>query len=313
MLISSLDIPPSAPSRSTPIAAPCCGREPQRAGSPDSPFTRPTSADGTHPSTPAEWTASMQDSLAQIFPLLAAGQESKAKAAAYGRKWSGWRMRFARGSSSSKTHLQLSIAGLWSSFPTLPPWGSMRAGVCSAQPPLVPRTFALGSGVSPRAPTLRANDAKDSAYQMVDGREVLTLTGVARMLPTLLASDSRSPGPTSARPGGPKLPTMIALMPTLCAANARQGPDTRSGKRGNGRNLPTLLASDWRPGSWNKKDIEGRPLRDRLKAAGGSLNPTWCEWFMGWPIGSTVSKLWATAKSRFKPPAPGACSGGLEA
>ena len=35
--------------------------------------------------------------------------------------------------------------------------------------------------------------------------------------------------------------------------------------------------------------------------AGGPLNPEWCEWFMGFPIGFTESKVLGTPKSRCKP------------
>jgi hypothetical protein len=34
--------------------------------------------------------------------------------------------------------------------------------------------------------------------------------------------------------------------------------------------------------------------------AGGQLNPEWVEWLMGWPIGWTDSRHWATVKSRSK-------------
>ena len=33
---------------------------------------------------------------------------------------------------------------------------------------------------------------------------------------------------------------------------------------------------------------------------GGTLNPTWVEWLMAWPLGFTDSKHWATVKSRSK-------------
>jgi hypothetical protein len=33
---------------------------------------------------------------------------------------------------------------------------------------------------------------------------------------------------------------------------------------------------------------------------GGSLNPTWVEWLMAWPLEWTVSRHWATVKSRSK-------------
>ena len=37
---------------------------------------------------------------------------------------------------------------------------------------------------------------------------------------------------------------------------------------------------------------------------GGRLNPMWVEWLMGFPIGFTDSKDWATRKSRSKQQQP---------
>lgn len=59
--------------------------------------------------------------------------------------------------------------------------------------------------------------------------------------------------------------------------------------------LPTLLARDWKG--------KGRPsqLPTQLLQDGGQLNPTWCEWFMGFPIGHTelnASETQSFLKSR---------------
>jgi hypothetical protein len=47
-----------------------------------------------------------------------------------------------------------------------------------------------------------------------------------------------------------------------------------------------------------------RPLSEQI---GGSLNPTWVEWLMGWPLGWTDLKPLATARCHDAPPQPGAC------
>jgi hypothetical protein len=244
--------------------------------------------------------------------LLAEGQGSKAKDRAYGRKWFAWSMQFNRGSYSLRTHRQLPLAGFLSSWPACPPWGLMRDGVCWAHQPLVHRTFVLGGFALLLAPTLRAADAEEGAYQMQGGKDYLTLVGYVRLLPTLQERDYKGePGDGSSSRGGRKasLPRAAALLPTLTAGDFKRGPDTRSGKRGNGRNLPTelgqglaptLVASDWRPGCSTLKDDTTRPLRDRLKTSGGALNPKWTEWFMGWPIGATELPPKETGKYRFK-------------
>lgn len=78
----------------------------------------------------------------------------------------------------------------------------------------------------------------------------------------------------------------VKRMPTLKASDVNAGP--RRGGVDNLRTLvkrlPTLTASDaaGRPGS------SGRAGGDNLRTkVSGCLSPTWCEWFMGWPIGWT--------------------------
>jgi hypothetical protein len=148
-------------------------------------------------------------------------------------------------------------------------------------------------------------DARSGAYQMVDGEEVLTLVGVARLLPTLLASDSRSPGPDASRGGSPKL---TAVLPSLMAAThgrCRDGP-------GRASQFERLSLSSLIKRALRREGIEGATLRDLLKSTGGELNPPWAEWFMGWPIGATALPPSATAKCHFKPPSPGISSGDHE-
>lgn len=51
--------------------------------------------------------------------------------------------------------------------------------------------------------------------------------------------------------------------------------------------LPTLRASDWRSGKVSEKTMlkNSRPLCEVL---GGHIDPTWAEWFMGFPVGWTA-------------------------
>lgn len=249
-------------------------------GFPVSLSTNAMCEDSTLPNTPGEWIASMRASLARALasPELAAVLTMNARA--YGQKSCGALAIFDHDSCSWKTPQLSLFEGSAECSPTWPDWGMTCDGVCSALPRSVRRTYAPAGGDWRLAPTLTATDAQERAYHMVDGREVLSLVGVVR------------------------------LLPTLCAANSRQGPDNRSGKRKNGRNLPTLLTSDCRPGSTTLKDHPGRPLRDRLKSIGGSMNPRWAEWFMGWPIGATRLRRSGTARFPFKPRSPGVCSEG---
>jgi hypothetical protein len=77
--------------------------------------------------------------------------------------------------------------------------------------------------------------------------------------------------------------------------------------------LPTLLARDWKDGTNPSPHgrhseslpvvLNNNPRLPTLRATdgedlGGTLNPDWCEWFMGWPIGWTASEPLETDRFR---------------
>jgi DNA (cytosine-5)-methyltransferase 1 len=79
------------------------------------------------------------------------------------------------------------------------------------------------------------------------------------------------------------------------------------------RRWPTPLARDAhnRSGQAKRYLEQGRVnLQDRMAADGvtGSLNPTWVEWLMGWPLGWTDLEPWEMARSPSAPPPPGTSS-----
>jgi hypothetical protein len=119
------------------------------------------------------------------------------------------------------------------------------------------------------------------------------------------------------------------LLPTLTKADGMGGPG-RSAKRKGGDNLrtavllPTLTARDWRSGKASPETMarNSRPLnetvvaellptltatrRSGLQSHGknailGSLNPTWCEWYMGLPIGWSALEPSETSTPRSSP------------
>ena len=59
--------------------------------------------------------------------------------------------------------------------------------------------------------------------------------------------------------------------------------------------VATPTARDWRSGKASQAthDKNSRPLSEQI---GGSLNPTWVEWLMGWPLGWTDLKPLETDK-----------------
>ena len=90
--------------------------------------------------------------------------------------------------------------------------------------------------------------------------------------------------------------------PTVCGNYNRKG---LSAKSGDGLATAVLkcatpTARDWRSGKASQATMErnSRPLSEQI---GGSLNPTWVEWLMGWPLGWTDLKPSATVKSPCAP------------
>jgi hypothetical protein len=79
------------------------------------------------------------------------------------------------------------------------------------------------------------------------------------------------------------------LLPTLLASNTKT-VHLRSGGREPRSYLPTLCARDFRyPGKSRMERTGGKQGEVLPQAVGGPLNPDWCEWFMGFPIGWTAS------------------------
>lgn len=162
-------------------------------------------------------------------------------------------------------------------------------------------------------------------------RSGMTADGQCWELPTLerptAANDSGSwlPTPTAnsygscqggsagrdGQPNRPSLQTMAArgMWPTPLATDGSKGGPNQKGGKGDlrlssavhQRPFPTPLARDAhnRSGQAKRYLEQGRVnLQDRMAAEGitGSLNPTWVEWLMGWPLGWTDLKPWETAK-----------------
>jgi DNA (cytosine-5)-methyltransferase 1 len=78
---------------------------------------------------------------------------------------------------------------------------------------------------------------------------------------------------------GDGLATAVKKWPTPVASEGRLGYQNRNnGKRGTQKSLTSV--------------VQGGPFRE----VGGSLNPTWVEWLMGWPLGWTDLEPSATGK-----------------
>jgi hypothetical protein len=68
------------------------------------------------------------------------------------------------------------------------------------------------------------------------------------------------------------------------------------------RLLPTPSARDWKSGKASPETMakNAMPLNEMIEttSAGGSLNPTFVEYLMGYPLGWTVCEAWETRSSR---------------
>ncbi len=109
----------------------------------------------------------------------------------------------------------------------------------------------------------------------------------ARMMPALPTSESAS---------GFLLPTL-----TVCGNYNRKGASAQSG---DGlatalAKMATLCARDYRHPGRSRIDRTGSTAGEcPPQQVGGPLNPPWCEWFMGWPVGWTESKPLEMARFR---------------
>jgi hypothetical protein len=207
---------------------------------------------------------------ARTFPSPEKVQALKASAAAYGRNSPELLARYDPDTSSWKT-CQRSFLEDWETFSeTWPRSGTMRNGIAYRLPPLVPLTGGTGSGLwrTPDASivTGEAANAEDRKRQ-----------GHAIGLHDQVNTPSMWPTPTSRdwKDGSAQACSNVP-------ANSLLGREIHR--------FPT-------PGGTRPNDtdqISGR-LANQI---GGSLNPTWVEWLMGFPLGWTDLKDWATPSSR---------------
>ncbi len=197
---------------------------------------------------------------------------------------------------------------------TWPRSGTMSNGIAYRLPPLTHPTSVIASGLwrtgEPLFPTLHGtpnpnNPRRQGPSGNELGREVNrrerelmpTLTTAdnmlspsmakwpkhaafqERMLPTLRATDGERGGRGELLHTMKGAPTPRGMLPTLTRADGSGGPG-RPLKRTGGDNLrtaillPTLTAT-------RRSGLQSHGANAIL----GSLNPTWCEWYMGLPIG----------------------------
>ena len=303
---SSSDTSPLEPSNSTPIAAQHSEPDETTDGSQGCGCMSKTSGCSIHPSTPDEWISSQAASLASILALLEEGLESRENGRDSGVNSPASFAWYDPDSHSLKTAQCSLVADSMSSSPILPRSGTMRNGRLYPRPRLALPTGGRESGYWPTPTT--APDAPNKGANRKCGPN--SLTTCARngspLWQTPVADDAinRTNGKINSR-GEPKLSAQVKMWPTptVCGNHNRKGASATSGD-----GLATAV----------------KVVSEQI---GGSLNPTWVAWLMGWPMnwfqaggiasqtsegslpesktGLVNSKPSATGKSRSRQPPPG--------
>lgn len=175
---------------------------------------------------------------------------------------------------------QCSLLGDSESFSeTWPRSGSMRSGTCYPRPTLAPSICVSESGSLLPTLTVKGNDNRPYPGK----KSANGLATALRLLPTLCAVDTGAFFNKSASEGAANRPTLGAM------AKHNLWPDQM---------LPTLAARDYRsPNAKTYAERGGGKKGEQLpNSVGGPLNPDWCEWFMGFPVGWTASSALETLK-----------------
>ena len=273
-------------------------------------------------------TSFLADSLAKTSRVVERVKELKEPDLAYGGKWRELSERYDLDTSSWRTaHSLFPVALDWSSL-TLPRWGMMRGGELWELTTQVLPTSEKESGSWPtrrkkeatkvwRTPTASEPGVKienlvpseggsiggnNRHYDKNTGRLVQVGLSLQVMVeeekghwPTPRARDFRDSI-------GDKLPPSRIKdkgKDTLAQRIVRERLE-RTGY------WPTPMASDNRDrGVLSDPTVQDRVMRGKQvtlsnlvveKRGGGTLNPTWVAWLMGWPIGWTDSKPLETVK-----------------
>lgn len=213
--------------------------------------------------------------------------ESKAADPASGWRWPESFTKYDPVSRLWRTRQCSLLEGLDAYSETWPRWGSMRDGECSAQPMPVRRTLENESGLWP---TIRSTDAdrggRGDLIQAVRGNP----NAHYRMWQTPVADDAadRARGKYNSR-GEPKLSAQVKRWPTphgFSKDGTSNGPSGNELGRAVNQSLWPTPTTGAALGKWGGSGARAK-MRTMVtpEELNGSLNPTWVEWLMGWPLG----------------------------
>ena len=203
-------------------------------------------------------------------------------AAGCGEKWRASFTKYNLDLRSWKTHQCSLLEDLEPFLETWPQWGLMRNGECWEQQTLAQTTSATESGSLLPTPTMQGlnggSNSRKSALAKGNWPTPRSCSAMAATItPESAWSDKRNPN-----------------LETIVGQRMWPSPKTR----------------DWKDGK--TEGTSNRHSPDLGKVVGqskttGSLNPTWVEWLMGWPLGWTDLKPLEMDKSHSVPQPLGIC------
>lgn len=252
-------------------------------------------------------------------------QALKASAAAYGRSTPELLANYDPATSSWRTSQRCLVEG-WTRFSeTWPRSGLMRNGIAFQLPPLVRLTGATDCGLwptpcanddnkSPEAHMAMKQRMKGGQRNTITSLQVMVKAAERGLVPTPTAMDSRNArnrtsgrsNPSSKHHDGVTLCDFVTMWPTPSARDWKGAPASAATLPPNSRPLNEMVrfrtpqardGMERGPSDPKRRVEQGHSvsLHDQI---GGSLNPTWVEWLMGFPLGWTDCGPSATPSSR---------------
>jgi DNA (cytosine-5)-methyltransferase 1 len=210
---------------------------------------------------------------ARTFQPQEKAQELKETNPQCGNTWQGSLARLDPNTSLWKTAQCSLLEDLELSLQTFPRWGSMQNGALYPLPTLVQTISVKEFGSEPNnetffhTPNTMGLDGGSNSRKALKKRLQLPTPDASARGPT------KNYDPKAKSQSGRTLQSFVAKWPTP-TANMHKG----SG--------PTLIRNDGKDRSWDSLHYAVEQVTD----IGGTLNPTWVEWVMGWPLGWTDLK-----------------------
>ena len=214
-------------------------------------------------------------------------QASTASEAECGTTWRGSLARYDRATSSWKTPQCSLLEDLDVFSETWPRWGMMLRGECSEQSMPAHLIKETGSGSRPMLPTPLASITDHGGPNQRDSSGRPGLQMAAMMWPTPSANKQTASGELVNADGKP--------WDGMSKPHSKKtGAPVQTALLDKVRMWPTPTVQDSKNnGAPSQMERNTKPLNAEV---GGSLNPTWVEWLMGWPLGWTDLKPLETDK-----------------